>query len=205
MHSTGGTDYWRRPGKTDGHSATTNHEGTDRLKVFSSSTPFDDDATYDKFSALAILEHGGDHRAAARALAATSPGPVTRKATTSAPANQHGDALLDDVAAFLARYVRFPSSEGCDAVALWCAHAHTIEAAESTPRLLLKSAEKQSGKTRTLEVLDLLTPAPLHASNISVAALFRIINSEQPTILLDEADAVFGPHAAEHHEDLPRC
>jgi hypothetical protein len=77
-----GTDYWRRPGKGDGHSATTNHEGTDRLKVFSSSTPFDTGGTYDKFGALAILEHGGDLSAAARALAAAS-GPTTKDAATS--------------------------------------------------------------------------------------------------------------------------
>lgn len=60
---------WRRPGKDIGISATTNHTGTDRLKVFSTSTPFDTEITYDRFGAYALLEHGGDLAAAARDLA----------------------------------------------------------------------------------------------------------------------------------------
>jgi putative DNA primase/helicase len=61
---------WRRPGKTHGISATTNHTGTDHVKVFSSSTPFDTESTYDRFGAYALLEHGGDFAAAASELAA---------------------------------------------------------------------------------------------------------------------------------------
>lgn len=71
-----GEGSWRRPGKTDdGSSATTNHQGTDTLKVFSTSTPFDTDGTYTKFGALAILEHDGDHHAAARAIADATDAP----------------------------------------------------------------------------------------------------------------------------------
>jgi hypothetical protein len=59
---------WRRPGKERGISAVTNHTGTDRLKVFSTSTPFDTETTYDKFGAYALLEHAGDLSRAARHL-----------------------------------------------------------------------------------------------------------------------------------------
>lgn len=68
----GHTTYWTRPGKDtrDGVSATTGHsdDGEDRLYVFSTSTDFDPEVPYSKFSAYALLEHGGDHSAAARAL-----------------------------------------------------------------------------------------------------------------------------------------
>lgn len=63
-----GVGYWRRPGKPRGVSATTNALGTDRLKVFSSSTPFDTATTYDRFGAHALLHHGGNIADAARAL-----------------------------------------------------------------------------------------------------------------------------------------
>ncbi len=64
-----GTTYWRRPGKTFGVSATTNHTGADTLHVFSTSTPFEvSPHSYDKFGAWALLEHGGDLAAAAAAL-----------------------------------------------------------------------------------------------------------------------------------------
>jgi hypothetical protein len=65
--------YWRRPGKTHGISATTNYNGSDVLKVFSTSTPFDTSSAYTRFAAWAVLEHGGDYRAAARAARALMP------------------------------------------------------------------------------------------------------------------------------------
>lgn len=65
----GGTTYWRRPGKAFGISATTNHQGSDLLYVFTSSTSFEPNRGYSKFSAYAILEHGGDFSAAAGDLA----------------------------------------------------------------------------------------------------------------------------------------
>lgn len=69
LHRSGTTRYWRRPGKRMGISATTGHaEDRDRLYVFSSSTEFDIETPYTKFGAYALLEHGGDFKAAARAL-----------------------------------------------------------------------------------------------------------------------------------------
>ena len=61
---------WTRPGKSHGISATTGQstDGVDRLYVFSSSTIFQAERPYNKFSAYAVLHHGGDYSAAARAL-----------------------------------------------------------------------------------------------------------------------------------------
>lgn len=68
--SRGEVGYWRRPGKVGGTvSATTNALGTNRLHVFSSNAaPFEADQSYSLFAAFALLEHGGDFGAAARAL-----------------------------------------------------------------------------------------------------------------------------------------
>lgn len=63
-----GMGYWRRPGKTEGHSATTNALGTDHLHVFTSATVFEAGSSHDKFGAYAVLNHGGDHRSAAIAI-----------------------------------------------------------------------------------------------------------------------------------------
>lgn len=66
----GATKYWRRPGKNDGVSATTGHAGDrDRLYVFTSSTEFEPEVPYTKFGAYALLQHHGDHGAAAKHLA----------------------------------------------------------------------------------------------------------------------------------------
>jgi putative DNA primase/helicase len=67
----GGRTYWRRPGKdTPGMSATTGGaaDGRDRLYVFSSSTPFEQEVPLTKLHVYAVLHHGGQHTEAARAL-----------------------------------------------------------------------------------------------------------------------------------------
>lgn len=65
----GRTLYWRRPGKDWGTSATTGHDPlADRLYVFSTSTEFEALSPINKHHALAVLEFGGDHGAAARYL-----------------------------------------------------------------------------------------------------------------------------------------
>jgi hypothetical protein len=73
---------------------------------------------------------------------------------------------------------------------------------DSTPRIAFLSAEPESGKTRALEVTELMVPHPVEAVNVSPAYLFRKVASEEgtPTILYDEIDTVFGPKAKENEE-----
>src|SRR6516164_1084806 len=110
--------------------------------------------------------------------------------------------LLNDVHAFLGRFVSYPSKEAHDAHVLWVAHAHLMDAWESTPRIAFLSPEPGSGKTRALEVTELLVPDPVVAVNVTPAYLFRKVGGAdgQPTILFDEIDTVFGPKAKEHEE-----
>lgn len=107
---------------------------------------------------------------------------------------------LDALAQFVRRFVVLTDDQ-LAAVALWIFHTHAFEAADSTPYLSISSAEKRSGKTRLLEVLELLVREPLPTANISDAALFRAIAELQPTLLFDEVDAIFGPKARDR-EDL---
>jgi len=112
-------------------------------------------------------------------------------------------ALLDEVHEFIGRYVAFPSEAAAHAVTLWAAHCHAPDSFESTPRIALLSPEPGSGKTRTLEVLELLTPRPMHALNASTAAIFRSIEKSRPTLLIDECDAIFTKRGKDDsNEDL---
>jgi hypothetical protein len=99
--------------------------------------------------------------------------------------------LLDDVRSFVRRFVVLDDHQA-DTIALWAAHTHAADAFGCTPYLAITSPEKRSGKTRLLEVLELLCREPLPTANISDAALFRVIDSKQPSLLVDEVDAVFG-------------
>jgi Protein of unknown function (DUF3631) len=111
-----------------------------------------------------------------------------------------GALVLDEVVAMLRRFVVLTPRQAI-VVALWIAHTHAMEAADCTPYLMLTSAEKRSGKTRLLEVLELLVREPLPTANISDAALFRAIAEMSPTLLFDEVDAIFGSKTRER-EDL---
>lgn len=63
----GDTCYLRRPGKTEGWSATIGHH-PGLFYVFSTSTEFESERAYDAFGVYTLLEHAGDFRAAAQAL-----------------------------------------------------------------------------------------------------------------------------------------
>lgn len=113
-----------------------------------------------------------------------------------------GAELLDDVEAFLARFVAYPSEAARVAHVLWIAHAWFMDQWDSTPRIAFLSPEPGSGKSRALEVTEPLVPRPLHAVNATPAALFRKVSDEAgpPTILFDEIDTIFGPKAKDNED-----
>jgi hypothetical protein len=101
-----------------------------------------------------------------------------------------GGELLSDLVAFIKRFV-YLSDAQATVLALFAVHSHAFDAADRTPYLHITSAEKQSGKTRLLEVLQLLVAHPWLTGHTSAAALVRKIAQDAPTVLLDESDAAF--------------
>ena len=99
--------------------------------------------------------------------------------TTSAAVAADGAELLADVHAFLGRFVAYPSDHAHVAHTLWIAHAHAMEAWDSTPRIAFLSPEPGSGKTRALEVSEILVPNPVEAVNVTPAYLFRKVGAEE--------------------------
>ncbi|MDE3097525.1 MAG: DUF3631 domain-containing protein [Chloroflexota bacterium] len=106
------------------------------------------------------------------------------------PAVPDGANTLDAVRAFIRRHVVLTPAQ-LDAIALWIAHTHALEAADATPYLSITSAEKRSGKSRLLEVLALLAARPWYTGRTTAAALVRKIARDAATLLLDESDAAF--------------
>lgn len=101
-----------------------------------------------------------------------------------------GAEILDAATGFIRRFVSLNGSQA-RAVALWVAHTHAFDAADCTPYLAVNSPEKQSGKTRLLEVLRLLVFRAWFTGRVTAAVLTRKIDAEHPTLLLDESDAAF--------------
>ena len=115
-----------------------------------------------------------------------------------------GADLLDEVRTAIRRYCVLPGEHELVAVVLWCALSHLLTKFDYAPRLVIRSAEKRSGKSRLLEVVDALVYSPLRAVNATVAFVFRSLDSSPPpTLLFDEADTIFGSKGvADKNEEL---
>jgi hypothetical protein len=71
-----GTEYWRRPGKTQGISASVNHNGNDALIVFTTNANIPEGG-YSRFGYYAQTQHGGSWKQAAHTYTQTNPTPTT--------------------------------------------------------------------------------------------------------------------------------
>jgi hypothetical protein len=164
--------------------------------------------------ATAIAEHGGqvetvrpaistehadayDHLTAGRGLHEFLP---LHDQAEAVPV-QDGAELLDEVYETLTRYLVFPSRSAAVATVLWVAASHAQPAWEHATRMVAKSPLKRCGKSRVLDMLEALSHNALPTANISPAALVRsIVESDPPTLLLDEADTIFGRRRGERAE-----
>lgn len=125
----------------------------------------------------------------------------TPRTNGNAAAPVVGADVLDEVQSALTNYVAFPSLEAADAVTLFIAATHAQTAWEHATRLVIKSPVRRCGKTRLLEVSVELCHQVLATTNISTAALVRSIGlDDPPTVVLDEADAVFATRRGERSE-----
>jgi len=113
--------------------------------------------------------------------------------SVSLTASDYADSLLDaqvldEIVSFLSQFLILSNSELL-IITLWIAHTWAFEASDATPYLAVTSAEMRSGKTRLLEVLELLVRNPWRTERVTPAALYRKIEVDSPTLLLDEWDA----------------
>jgi hypothetical protein len=99
-----------------------------------------------------------------------------------------GAAVLDALLALVLRYVVMPKLAAV-AVVLWILHTYAMAVWEHTPILAVISPTKRCGKTTLLSISQACVYRPLVCANVTPAVLFRLIEAERPTLLLDEGDA----------------
>ncbi|CAL9495576.1 DUF3631 domain-containing protein [Streptomyces sp. enrichment culture] len=119
------------------------------------------------------------------------------------PEPTHGSDLLDELRGQISKFVILPSEQALDAVTLWVAATHLQPAWQHAPRLAVVGPAKRCGKSRLLDVLTETVHEPMLTINTTPAAVFRSITEEPPTLLVDEADTIFGtPKQAEKNEEM---
>jgi hypothetical protein len=92
LNTRGSVTYWGWADGVGGVKATTGRDEHDRLWVFATGSEFEPEVPYSKFGAYALLNHGGDHKAAAKELARQGYGSrhlTTVGAAPAAPRPEH--------------------------------------------------------------------------------------------------------------------
>ena len=100
----------------------------------------------------------------------------------------NGTELLDEMYALLNRFI-VCSHETAVATTLWIAFTWFVHVVQVAPIAMITAPEMQCGKTQLLSFIGKLVNRALLASNISPSAIFRVIESCAPTLLIDEADS----------------
>src|SRR5262245_37249608 len=103
------------------------------------------------------------------------------------PNEVDGAILLDSIAEAIRTYVVL-LDHSCDAAALWALHPYLLGSFLVSPRLAITSPVKGCGKTTLLDVLARIVLKPLPTANVTSSAIFRVVESHRPTLMIDEAD-----------------
>ena len=88
----------------------------------------------------------------------------------------------------LVQFVWLPESKYYDLLAVYALYTHVYDAFDHAPRLAVWSPIKGSGKSTLLCVLSELVRKGEIRVSATPATLFRGMNTEHPTLLIDELD-----------------
>jgi len=98
-----------------------------------------------------------------------------------------GQSLLGEIAAAIRRYV-YLLPHAAETDALFTLYSYCWEKFDVATYLQITSPTKRCGKSLVLRLLSYLCHKPLLTSNITDAALARVVNEYHPLLLLDEMD-----------------
>jgi uncharacterized protein DUF3631/DNA primase RepB-like protein len=103
-----------------------------------------------------------------------------------------GAALLDALRAHFKRYVVLPGHADI-ALALWTLNTWTFESFDIAPYLSITSPTRRCGKTVLMTMLYWLCRRGKKSESMSKPAIYRSVDTERPTLVLDEVGWVLDP------------
>jgi hypothetical protein len=114
-----------------------------------------------------------------RALEFTDPEPW--------PEPVEGAVLLEQMAEVFNRFLVLPH-HGAELLTLWVVHTWVFEQFDHVAYVSVNGPERRCGKTSVKRVARAFAHRPISAESVSPAALFRLIEAYQPTLMIDELD-----------------
>jgi hypothetical protein len=109
--------------------------------------------------------------------------------------------ILRQVRGLLSSYIAFQNKEQAVAVTLWIAHTWVFDAFDYTPYLFITSPVKRCGKSRVFDLLQLLCNKSFMVISPTEAVLFRKIEKDTPSLLVDEVDAIFKQNGLDENKE----
>lgn len=121
----------------------------------------------------------------------TSPAPIANQENSERldPAS-----VLDAIVSAIRRYVVM-DPEQADAAALWIVMTWFIHVIQVAPLALITAPERSCGKSQLLTIFDHLVARALSVANCTASFIFRTIERDCPTLLIDEADTFLRENA----------
>ena len=96
--------------------------------------------------------------------------------------------ILDLISAKFKEHVKFQDESDADALALWVAMTYVMGHLEIAPMVYVTSPEPMCGKSTVMKLLKVFCHQAEMVSKITPAAIYRLIERDQPTLVFDEAD-----------------
>jgi putative DNA primase/helicase len=147
------------------------------------------------------IEKGGTKKQLQKLVAKTPRFEAKEKSTENAKGNRvpelrapiiNGRKLVRKLEVFFKRRVILPPGMAL-VLAIWVIGTHLYDLFDCFPYICITSPTKRCGKTLLAELISLIAARAKFTVNITEAALFRVIQAFQPTIIVDEAETLRNP------------
>lgn len=105
--------------------------------------------------------------------------------------------LLQDIRAYINKYVAFEDEDTSTVVALWVVMSYLwYEQFDALPYMVVTSDTKRSGKTRLgIDLMQFVAHAPENFAAMTPAAMFQSLSENRCTVLADEQEKLGGKSA----------
>jgi len=108
--------------------------------------------------------------------------------------------LIGGIERYIRRFCVLPGAAYLP-LSVWCAATYLLDRFDCFPYLALLSPAKRCGKSRVLEVLEILCAKPWRGTAPTAAALYRMMEN-RPTLLLDEVEVLRGKQVSESQQAI---
>lgn len=106
------------------------------------------------------------------------------------------NAALKNLRTFLSDYCHFADPNIVKPLSYWIAATYIFEAFDCFPYMSITARVKRAGKTRLSELIGFTCSMPFNVAGASAASLFRTVEENKPTIIIDEAESLSSESAS---------